>query len=248
MTDEDRIDQEYAGASADAVGDEGPAGEPADAAAPPVLTPGQPAMKRCVCCGSIIPLPALNCPTCRSWVALWEGSIAKEYFYLLAAALTCAFGALLPWKPLPDVVVPGHAAAVIGLNYMSGAVIFFFSVICALVCLYNIRSKRLVFWPILLLLVENLFTLAVYFMTWEMKIGGESYRLFSALGEVFERGKDWQEGLWNIYRTQGLGIYFVVVGTLFILVQIVVSVIRAASKGSQPAKKPVSGAARGRRR
>ena len=96
MTDEDRIDQDYADASADAGGEEAPAVAPP----PPVAAPGQPAMKRCVCCGTVIPLPALNCPTCRSWVALWEGSIAKEYFYLLAAALTCAFGALLPWKPL----------------------------------------------------------------------------------------------------------------------------------------------------
>ena len=56
-----------------------------------------------------------------------------------------------------------------------------------------------------------------------------------------------QGGLWSVYRTQGIGIYFVLAGTLFILLQIVMSVVKAASKGKPP-RSPGPGARRGRRR
>ncbi|MBN2492128.1 MAG: hypothetical protein JXQ29_14875 [Planctomycetes bacterium] len=247
MMDEDRIGEEEAARDEELdAAEEELAGEPPPPAPAGAPAPSQSPMKRCVCCGAIIPLPALNCSACRSWVALWEGSIAKEYFYLLVAALTCVFGTLLPWKALPAAAAPGLASEVLGIRYMSGAVICLFSLICAVVCLYNIRSKKLLFWPILLLLVENLFTLAVYFMAWELKVGEESYRLFGALSWAYEQGQDWREGLWNVYRTQGIGLYFVIAGTLFILVQIVWSVIRAAAKGPEAAKKSM--ASRGRRR
>jgi len=256
MTDEDRIDQEGVESPPDYSSEYGAeaieAEEAADVAPPEseFEEPSGPPMKRCVCCGAVIPLPALNCSQCRSWVSLWEGSIAKEYFYLLAAALTCVFGTLLPWKPIPDVSTPGYASEVAGINYMSGAVIFIFSVICALTCLYNIRSKRLLFWPILLLLVENAFVLAVYFMTWTVNVGGEARGFIDAMSWAYDDGSRGeggiQGGLWSIYRLQGIGVYFVMVGTLFILVQIIMSVIKAASKG-QP-KKPQPAAGRGRRR
>lgn len=255
MTDEDRIDQEGVESPPDYSSEYGAeaieAEEAADVAPPEseFEEPSGPPMKRCVCCGAVIPLPALNCSQCRSWVSLWEGSIAKEYFYLLAAALTCVFGTLLPWKPIPDVSTPGYASEVAGINYMSGAVIFFFSVVCALTCLYNIRSKRLLFWPILLLLVENAFVLACYFLTWEIHVGGELMGLFDAIGWAYDKGNaeaGIQRGLWNVYRLQGIGVYFVLAGTLFILLQIIMSVVKAASKG-QP-EKPKAGPSRGRRR
>lgn len=208
--------------------------------------PEQQPMKRCVCCGAIIPLPALNCSECRSWVSLWEGSIAKEYFYLLVAALTCMFGAMLPWHAMADAVKPGVAAELSGINYMSGAVIFYFSAITAVVCLYNIRSKRLLFWPILLLLVENVFTLSLYFMRYEVTVGEESYGFIGAMQLAWEKGVDFQDSLWNVYRTQGIGLYFVIVGTLFIMVQILMSVLVAA--GKDKGKKPAPATARSRRR
>ena len=250
--------------------------------------------KRCVCCGEIIPLFALNCKHCRSWVALWEGSISKEYFYLLAAALTCVFGTLLPWKPLPEgapepveavimaekpVGAPGDetitepavdAAKVMakslkpmvdsmkplvestraladntrpvlssklkGIDFMSGAVIFFFSVITVLTCLYNIRTKRLLFWPILQLLVINLFILAVHYID-----------SASAIGAAWESGNSIGDSMWRTYRTQGLGMYFVSVATLFILLQILMSVFKAAGKEKEK-KAVTAGSGRGRRR
>ena len=49
-----------------------------------------------------------------------------------------------------------------------------------------------------------------------------------------------------MYRTQGVGVFFVIAGTLFILVQILMSVFKAA--GKDKAKKPAVSAGRGRRR
>ena len=184
------------------------------------------------------------------WVQLWQGGVAKEYFYLLFAAAVCFFGTLLPWKPLPEIPVPGLASELSGIHFMSGAVIHLFSGLAIVVCLYNIRSRRLLFWPILLLLVINIFTLVVYFMMFEMKISGETYSFIGAVSELWSRSDSFQDKFWDVYRTLGIGVYFVMGGTLFILIQIIASVVKAASKGDEgkPVRKPGAARAGGRRR
>ncbi len=321
MTDEDRMHEEGAEFADNA--DHAPDMEPGDmepeveASLPvdegPVLAGDArsdgPSRKRCVCCGEIIPMFALNCKHCRSWVALWEGSIAKEYFYLLAAALICLFGTLLPWKPIPegapaaveaaadaekgpvgrvprarapqpkmpedepavqaanlvkealkpvaesakvqaetarnqaesvkslvDIARPVMASSLRGIDFMSGAVIFIFSAIMALTCLYNIRSKRLVFWPVMLLLVVNLFILIDYYL----KPAG-----VPAMVDAWTEGTNFIDKIWQTYRTQGIGIYFVTVSTLFIILQIILSVFKAAGKDKE--RKAISAATAGAR-
>ena len=317
MTDEDRMHEEGAESADNA--DHAPDVEveaPLPVEAGPAMAgdarPEGPSRKRCVCCGEIIPMFALNCKHCRSWVALWEGSIAKEYFYLLAAALICLFGTLLPWKPIPEgapaavlapaadeggpssrtpraraprnelpeeepalqaanlvkealkpvaesakiqaenarkqaesvetlvnIARPVMASSLRGIDFMSGAVIFIFSIIMALTCLYNIRSKRLVFWPVMLLLVVNLFILIDYFL----KPSG-----VPAMVDAWTAGTNVIDKIWNTYRTQGIGIYFVTGSTLFIILQIILSVFKAAGKDKERKAMAVAGARGGRRR
>lgn len=176
------------------------------------------------------------------WMALFQGQIPKQNFYLLIASLMCVFGTLLPWYPVPESpngVIAGEVLK--GVDYMSGAVICFFALIASGVMLYNIRARALLFWPILLMLVDNLFILALHFI----RTGSGFIAPFMTEGDEKFVLKD---AAWEAYRSQGIGVYFVTFATLFVLLQILLSVFMAAGKDKdKPKPAPAGGAARRRR-
>lgn len=174
------------------------------------------------------------------WLDLFQGQIPKEYFYLLIASLTVVFGTLLPWRPLPENSLPTVPGEIVrGVDVMSGAVMCFFALIAAGVMVYNIRARRLLFWPILLMLVDNLFIMSLHFI-----------RTGKGFVEPFQGELVFKDALWAAYRSQGIGVYFVTFGTLFVLLQILMSVFRAAGKGKEQkaAAAPAGGGGGGRRR
>ncbi len=167
------------------------------------------------------------------WMALFQGQIPKQNFYLLIASLMCVFGTLLPWYPVPETTNGVIAGEVLkGVDYMSGAVICFFALMASGVMIYNIRARALLFWPILLMLVDNLFILALHFL----RTGKGFITPFTKDGEFVLK-----DAAWEAYRSQGIGIYFVTFATLFVLLQILLSVFMAAGKDKDKPKPAAGG-------
>ena len=142
------------------------------------------------------------------------GSTYPQFFVLLFLNIAFLFGAILPWG----------GEKITGLYSYPGAVVGFVSVGAVIASLSSIYSRRLVIWPTLLnWIIADCFVVA---------------KLLSVLrenGEVVSKvfSADFKDGLTELNGIIGPGFVFMLLGAVFMLIFLIVSVFSGAKAQSK---------------
>lgn len=142
------------------------------------------------------------------------GTVFPQFFVLLFLNIAFLFGAILPWG----------GEKITGLYGFPGAVVGFVSVGAVIASLSSIYSRRLVIWPTLLnWIIADCFVVAKLLSV--LRENGETF------GKVFSA--DFKEGLTELGTVIGPGFVFMLLGAVFMLVFLVVSVFSGAKAQSK---------------
>jgi hypothetical protein len=150
-------------------------------------------MRPCAFCGATIHPSSHRCPECGGHVGIAWGTVHREQFLFLLAAIFMGVGAMVSWDQ-------ARPSALTGLQTIRGSLIFTLAVYGVIVGLIGIFNRRTVVWP--------------YFMNALVALWVGIQGITNALDSEFfktlseERGVTW----WHEYRAIPPGMWLLTVG------------------------------------
>ncbi|MEW6744166.1 MAG: hypothetical protein AB1486_15545 [Planctomycetota bacterium] len=111
-------------------------------------------VKYCLFCHATIPAEALACSQCGKHVAIFEGKVYKQFYWMFYAGLALFIGTLLPF----GVFTEGAYVRLSGYETIPGAISLFLSILLMVGVVFGIYAKRFLMGPILLMFVPGVWS------------------------------------------------------------------------------------------